>query len=84
MADAYERIIAIVVHLGVEFKETDIDEFDEEKVQSLVAAMKDNKQIAFEGHSTDYQTKTNLSTPTTTNDIITQTTTRMESTRKIE
>lgn len=61
LESVYERIIAIVVHLGVEFKETEIDEFDEKNVKSLVAAMKDNKQIAFEGHSTDYQTRTNLS-----------------------
>ncbi len=57
---AYDRIIAIVVHLGVEFKATELDEYQEDNILDLVASMKNNNQIAFEGHSTDFQTKDNL------------------------
>ncbi len=60
LQEAFNRIIAIVVHLGVEFKATDLDEYDERLVAELIETMKSNPQIAFEGHSTDFQKKENL------------------------
>ena len=44
----------------MEFKATELDEYQEDNILDLVASMKNNNQIAFEGHSTDFQTKDNL------------------------
>lgn len=55
--EAFSRIVAAVVQPGVEFSDDTVTEYCPEKAQSLVAALKDYPGLAFEGHSTDYQTR---------------------------
>ena len=54
---AFERIIAAVVQPGVEFSDDTVTEYDAQKAKELVAALSSYPGLAFEGHSTDYQTK---------------------------
>jgi len=54
LADAWERVIAIVVQPGVEFSEDDVFVYDSQKAKQLCSSIRDDRFI-FEGHSTDYQ-----------------------------
>ena len=54
LADAWERVVAVVVQPGVEFSEDDVYVYDSEKAADLCGAIK-NDRLVFEGHSTDYQ-----------------------------
>jgi len=54
---AWEYVIAVVVQLGVEFGNDIISEYDRSKTASLVSALNEYPSLAFEAHSTDYQTK---------------------------
>ena len=57
LSDAWENVIAIVVQPGVEEKDAGCTEYDKAKAKDLMKAIKEYKNIVFEGHSTDYQTK---------------------------
>lgn len=53
--DAFERVVAFVTEMGVEFHERTLDEYNHEAAADLVDFMH-TQQMAIEGHSTDYQT----------------------------
>lgn len=55
--DAWNDIIAVVVQPGVEFGDAQVFYYDRENAKELCDALKDYPEIAFEGHSTDYQSK---------------------------
>lgn len=57
--DAWQRVIGMVVQVGVEFSDTDIFEYDREKQKPLKDILK-TLPIVFEGHSTDYQDRSKL------------------------
>lgn len=57
LAEAFERVAAVVVQPGVEFGDDTVDEYDREKARALTNKLKAYDHIVFEGHSTDYQTK---------------------------
>ena len=59
LEEAFGRVVAIVVEMGVEFHEFRIDEYDRTRAADLVAAMR-KEPLCIEGHSSDYQTTTNL------------------------
>jgi len=56
----FSRVIAFVVQPGVEFSDDKIDEYNSEKAEKLIGELKKNTGLAFEGHSTDYQTAEKL------------------------
>jgi D-tagatose-1,6-bisphosphate aldolase subunit GatZ/KbaZ len=56
LADAWQRVIAVVVQPGVEFGHHDISDFDPVKAAALSRVMDDQPNMVFEAHSTDYQT----------------------------
>lgn len=60
LADAWSRVIAVVVQPGVEFGEWQIYEYDRAQAARLTEALQKYPGIAFEGHSTDYQTAERL------------------------
>lgn len=55
LTDAFGRVIAVVVQLGVEFGDDAVDEYEQQRTSALMARLKGHANIAFEGHSTDYQ-----------------------------
>lgn len=59
LRDAFSRVVAIVVEMGVEFHEFHLDEYDRRKTVELVKAVHD-LPLCIEGHSSDYQTASNL------------------------
>jgi D-tagatose-1,6-bisphosphate aldolase subunit GatZ/KbaZ len=59
LGEVFERVVGLVVQLGVEFAERHLDEYDRTKTADLVTGMR-KSPIVFEGHSTDYQTPENL------------------------
>lgn len=56
---AFDRVVGIVVEMGVEFHEFTIDEYSRRRTVDLVAAMR-KQRLTIEGHSTDYQTVDSL------------------------
>ncbi len=54
---SFEDIVAVVIQPGVEFADDSVCEYNPEKAQELVSALKNYNSLIFEGHSTDYQTK---------------------------
>lgn len=56
LQNAWENVVAVVVQPGVEFGNNIVEEYDPEQAVELVEALKEYKNIVFEGHSTDYQT----------------------------
>jgi D-tagatose-1,6-bisphosphate aldolase subunit GatZ/KbaZ len=60
LEEAWERVIAFVVQPGVEFGNDEIIDYEREKAVDLTNALKNYNQLAFEGHSTDYQLEKNL------------------------
>jgi D-tagatose-1,6-bisphosphate aldolase subunit GatZ/KbaZ len=60
LQDAFDRIVGVVVQPGVEFSDETVTQYDRENAQGLCASLKKHPNIVFEGHSTDYQTKTCL------------------------
>jgi D-tagatose-1,6-bisphosphate aldolase subunit GatZ/KbaZ len=54
LADAFARVVALVVQPGVEFGHDAVAEYDPARAQSLSHAL-DGKNLIFEAHSTDYQ-----------------------------
>lgn len=57
LAEAWERVIAVVIQPGVEFGDSEIIEYNREKALHLKKYIEADKNLVFEGHSTDYQTK---------------------------
>jgi D-tagatose-1,6-bisphosphate aldolase subunit GatZ/KbaZ len=55
IADAAERIIALVVQPGVEFSNTDVALYDSSKAIELSTVLAEYPALVFEAHSTDYQ-----------------------------
>jgi D-tagatose-1,6-bisphosphate aldolase subunit GatZ/KbaZ len=55
LADAWQRVFAVVVQPGVEFGDRTIFPYDPQKAAPLAAALGDYPGLLFEGHSTDYQ-----------------------------
>jgi D-tagatose 6-phosphate 4-epimerase len=58
--DAFTRVIAAVVQPGVEFGSHNVVDYDSSKATALSATLKDMPGLVFEAHSTDYQTRANL------------------------
>jgi len=54
LAEAWERVIAVVVQPGVEFSEDEVFVYNSEKAMQLCTVVK-SERFVFEGHSTDYQ-----------------------------
>jgi D-tagatose-bisphosphate aldolase class II non-catalytic subunit len=59
-SDAFTRVIAVVVQPGVEFGSHNVVDYDSNKARALSATLKDMPGLVFEAHSTDYQTRDNL------------------------
>ncbi len=59
-SDAFERVIALVVQPGVEFGSHNVVDYVSTRAQGLSAALADMQGLVFEAHSTDYQTRANL------------------------
>lgn len=59
-SDAFARVIAAVVQPGVEFGSHNVIDYDSTKAKSLSGVLKDLPGLVFEAHSTDYQTRANL------------------------
>lgn len=55
LADAWERVIALVVQPGVEFDHTHVIDYQPGKAIELSAFQKSQAKFVFEAHSTDYQ-----------------------------
>ncbi len=60
LADAWPRVIALVVQPGVEFDHRKIIPYAPDKAQALSRMIESCSGIVFEAHSTDYQTRTAL------------------------
>jgi D-tagatose-1,6-bisphosphate aldolase subunit GatZ/KbaZ len=58
--DAFERVVAVVVQPGVEFRENEIIDYDRGKIQPLKQYIKTVPGMVYEAHSTDYQMQENL------------------------
>jgi D-tagatose-1,6-bisphosphate aldolase subunit GatZ/KbaZ len=56
MAEAWERVIAVVVQPGVEHGDRTILEYDRARAAHLSRAIRDLPRLVIEGHTTDYQT----------------------------
>lgn len=56
LAEAFSRVIGLVVQPGVEFGHSDVIPFEPENASNLSASLKLIPGIIFEAHSTDYQT----------------------------
>jgi D-tagatose 6-phosphate 4-epimerase len=59
-SDAFTRVIAAVVQPGVEFGSHNVVDYNSNKARALSATLKDMPGLVFEAHSTDYQTRANL------------------------
>lgn len=59
LTQVWERVAALVIQPGVEFGNETVDEFSVEKFGNTISAIQ-GSDIAFEAHSTDYQTKESL------------------------
>jgi len=57
LADAFGRIVGVVVQPGVEFSDESVTSYDSEGASGLCASLENYPGVVFEGHSTDYQTK---------------------------
>ncbi len=55
--EARKDVIAVVVQPGVEFGDDQIFYYDRRNSAKLCACLKDEQDIVFEGHSTDYQSR---------------------------
>lgn len=55
--DAWSRVIGLVVQPGVEFDHTSVIDYQPQKATELKTLAQETDGIAFEAHSTDYQTE---------------------------
>ena len=60
LEDAWERVIAVVVHPGVDYGNAVIYPYDRKSATHLSDYVRTLDQFVFEAHSTDYQTETAL------------------------
>jgi D-tagatose-1,6-bisphosphate aldolase subunit GatZ/KbaZ len=60
LESAWERVIALVVHPGVDFSQDSIIDYDREKARELTRQLMAHPGIVYEAHSTDYQTANSL------------------------
>jgi D-tagatose-1,6-bisphosphate aldolase subunit GatZ/KbaZ len=60
LADAFTRVVGVVVQPGVEFADNSIIRYNAAKASELTQHVKGLPNIVLEGHSTDYQTKKSL------------------------
>lgn len=56
----WDDVIAVVVQPGMEEKDDGCVAYDRQKAAELTASIRAYDQLVFEGHSSDYQTKTKL------------------------
>ena len=61
LAEAWERVIGIVVQPGVEFGDSEVCEYDRNKSNDLIEFIENYPSFVYEAHSTDYQKKESLS-----------------------
>ena len=57
---SFEDVVAFVVQPGVEFGDDFVFQYNRDRAYLLAQALKDYTPVVFEGHSTDYQTRTSL------------------------
>ena len=57
---AWQRVLALVVQTGAEFSPVAVQPYDTDRMQPLVAYIRQEKHLVFEAHSTDYQTPSAL------------------------
>jgi D-tagatose-1,6-bisphosphate aldolase subunit GatZ/KbaZ len=57
LADAWGRVVGLVVQPGVEYGDSSLDRYDRVKTTQLVKFIENYKNLVYEAHSTDYQTK---------------------------
>ncbi len=57
LAEAWPRVVALVVQPGVEFADRTVLPYDPSAAAELTATLRELGGLVFEGHSTDYQTK---------------------------
>jgi D-tagatose-1,6-bisphosphate aldolase subunit GatZ/KbaZ len=55
LADAWQRVVGVVVQPGVEFGDNVVFEYDRNKTALLSAGLPDCPALVYEAHSTDYQ-----------------------------
>jgi len=55
LKSAWERVIAVVVNLGIEFNNKEVFEYNRNNVQGLFRTIKQYPSLIIEAHSTDYQ-----------------------------
>ena len=60
LEEAWSRVLAVVVQPGVEFGSLQVVDFVPERADALAAAIRATPGLAFEAHSTDYQTEAAL------------------------
>jgi D-tagatose-1,6-bisphosphate aldolase subunit GatZ/KbaZ len=60
LSDAFGRVRGVVVQPGVEFGDEGITEYSRGKAKALTDELRRYPGLVFEGHSTDYQTRTKL------------------------
>jgi D-tagatose-1,6-bisphosphate aldolase subunit GatZ/KbaZ len=60
LESAWERVLAVVVQPGIEFSDTNVVDYDRQKVVGLRDFIAADPQLVFEAHSTDYQTARKL------------------------
>jgi D-tagatose-1,6-bisphosphate aldolase subunit GatZ/KbaZ len=57
LADAWERVLGLVVQPGVEFDHDSVIDYRPQKARHLSECLKDVPNLVFEAHSTDYQSE---------------------------
>ena len=60
LAGAWDRVIALVVQPGVEFDLERVIDYESSATEELRRVLDDRGRLVFEAHSTDYQTRANL------------------------
>jgi D-tagatose-1,6-bisphosphate aldolase subunit GatZ/KbaZ len=60
VADAWSRVIGLVVQPGVEFDHAHVVDYQSDRAGALSHVVDDYPQLVFEAHSTDYQTPEDL------------------------
>jgi len=60
LADAWERVIGLVVQPGMEFGERNVYDYHGHNAKALSAALPERPPLVYEAHSTDYQRASSL------------------------
>ncbi len=56
IAEAWPRVVGLVVQPGVEFDQAHVVDYERDRAQALSRVVDEEPQLVFEAHSTDYQT----------------------------